>query len=284
VDELELQGVLPKEKRAEVIAATEKGTDLVEALDEACGGNVSKRLTTYRLLAATSKISGTPLIAGVICGIFDDRGHVTGTYNRACLFDVEGREGPHYDKMHLVPFGEFIPFRDSVPSLSRLIAKMMPVEPVVYPAPGLAVLAVGGYRYGPAICFEDTFSYISRAYRRKGADVLVNLTNDGWFGGSFELEAHLGNAVFRAVETRMAVIRAANTGISAVISPRGVVTARLADGAGRDREVKGVMAAAVPISRARTAYLAVGEWWLVLAAAVPAAWAARSLGRRRRRA
>jgi apolipoprotein N-acyltransferase len=272
LDELELQGVLPHEKRTEVTALTGGGLNLADALVKVCGQETNARLTTYGLLAATAKISGRPLIAGVICGVFDDDGHVTRTYNRACQFDAEGREVTHYDKVHLVPFGEFIPFRDSIPPVGRLIAKMMPIEPMVYPGPDFAVLGVGPHKYGPAICFEDTFSYISRAYRRKGADVLVNLTNDGWFGGSFELEAHLGNAVFRAVETRMAVIRAANTGISAVISPRGEVTARLTGAAGRDREVEGILVAPVELSRNGTIYLATGDYWLWAAVVLAGAY------------
>ena len=278
LDELELQGVLPPPKREAAIRLAQEGEDLFDALQTVCGTDVSPNLETYSLLAATARIAGKPLVAGAILTAVNGDDEID--YNRVCQFAPDGREVSHYDKVHLVPFGEFIPFRESFPPAGRLLARLMPVQPSVYPGPAFEVLKVGGYNYGPAICFEDTFSYIGRRYRRLGADILVNVTNDGWFGGSFELEAHLASAVLRAVETRMAVVRAANTGISAVVSPAGVVTARLADSAGRDREIEGLLVAPVAVSRQRTIYTAVGDMWLI----VPFALSPVSRFVRRRRA
>jgi apolipoprotein N-acyltransferase len=268
LDELALQGLIDADKRAAVTRLLDSGTGIVAALTQVAGDRIVAHLMTYDLLAATPKIAAKPLISGAIFGDVDSKGFVKRTFNRAYQFDASGAEIARYDKVHLVPFGEFIPFRDTLPALSELIAKLMPVKPVTYPGGDFKVFDVGPFKFAPAICFEDTFSYVARRYRLLGADVLLNLTNDGWFAGSFELDAHLGNAVFRAVETRMAVVRAANTGISAVVSPRGVVTARLTDSQGRSRQVQGLLVAPVPVSPARTIYVAIGDLWLAGAAAV----------------
>jgi len=268
LDELTLQGLLDADKRAAVTRLSDAGTGLVDALTQVAGDRIDAHLMTYDLLAATPKIAARPLISGAIFGDVDSKGVVKRTFNRAYQFDASGTEIDRYDKVHLVPFGEFIPFRDTMPAVSELISGLMPVQPAVYPGADFHVFDVGPFKFGPAICFEDTFSYIARRYRLLGADVLLNLTNDGWFAGSFELDAHLGNAVFRAVETRMAVVRAANTGISAVISPRGVITARLTDDQRRSRQVQGLLVATVPVSPARTVYVAIGDLWLTGAAVV----------------
>ena len=283
-DEMASGNVLTPDKRAAVSRLVEAGMDELSAIEYACGVKAEDYFQSYSLLAATSRIAGKPLIAGALVALeLDGEGRlITKTGNRASQFDIEGREVAFYDKVHLVPFGEFIPLRTTWPAASKVIGSLMPVQSSTWSGDGFKVFDVAGFRWGPAICFEDTFSSIGREYRLRGADILLNLTNDGWFGGSFEMEAHLGNAVFRAVETRMAVVRSANTGISAVISPRGEVTARLVDSNGRDREVEGCLVAQAPVSAARTAYIAVGDRWLFVPAAFAVLWAAGRLLRRRR--
>jgi len=280
LDELAERGIMSPAQREEILRetvavpkASAAEANFADIITRVCGANLSNCLKTYDLMAVTAKLAGKPLVAGCIPANLDGEHDLTGTYNRATQFDASGREVAFYDKVHLVPFGEFIPFRESCPPVSHVIAAMMPVQPLTIAGPDFTVLDVGKYRYGPAICFEDTFSYIGRAYRAKGAQILLNITNDGWFGHSFELEAHLANSLFRAVETRMAVIRAANTGVSAVISPRGIVTSRLVDSSGRDREIKGVLVAGVPVSPDQTLYLTIGDWWLLALACLPLLWA-----------
>jgi len=266
LDELVAQGALTRDAVSRVISDVDGGADVFNAIRKAAGPGALERLSTDSLMAATAKIARESVVAGAIYAVTDSNGNITKTYNRACDLDPGGREIAFYDKVHLVPFGEFVPFRDLCPALARLLGAMMPVQPVTYPGKDYGLLPAAGYAFGPAICFESTFSYISRRYRRLGADALVNMTNDGWFGGSFELESHLGNALFRAVETRMAVVRAANTGISAVISPKGEIVVELAAPDGRKREITGLLVSRVPLCRARTPYLVVGNSWLVLPA------------------
>ncbi len=264
IRELSLQNAVDADTAARLNNRVDAGVDFLDALTSICGPDIMSRFTTERLLSATAALAAKPLVAGAIAADVDPAGFVIRTYNRACWLDRDGSEVAFYDKVHLVPFGEFIPFRDSAPGLSRMLAAVMPVEPVTYPGDDFKLFDVAGVKFAPAICFEDTFSYIARDCRLRGADVLLNLTNDGWFGRSDELEAHLANSLFRAVETRMAVVRCANTGISAVISPVGVVSARLTDDTGRDRAVKGLLVAPVDICASRTLYLSTADFWMLL--------------------
>lgn len=134
-----------------------------------------------------------------------------------------------YDKRHLVPFGEYLPLRNVLPFLK-----------VFSPYGGNAGLQAGTkapvfdyktWRFAPVICFEDTVPHVVRTAAAAGlnsesprkADVLVNLTNDGWFHGSSELDQHLITAAFRAVECRAPMVRAVNTGISAIIDGDGSI-------------------------------------------------------------
>ena len=129
----------------------------------------------------------------------------------------------YYDKLHLVVFGEYVPFADYFPWLQRLTPLPVAATPGKRPAGFL----VGGYQVAPNICFESVLPHVIRRQvnflRAEGRDpdLLVNLTNDGWFWGSSEQEMHLACGVFRAVECRKPFLAAANTGISAWIDGDG---------------------------------------------------------------
>jgi len=151
---------------------------------------------------------------------FDEAQH---DFNIAALFTDGGRKVQTYRKIHLVPFGEYIPFRRSFPPFEWIIGGLVPgdftpgVEYTVLkleqPAVNLAAL----------VCFEDTLGDLTRRFVLGGAQLLVNVTNDGWFLRSQGAEQHLANAVFRAVENRRPLVRAANTGVTAFIDPLGRV-------------------------------------------------------------
>jgi apolipoprotein N-acyltransferase len=139
--------------------------------------------------------------------------------NSAYLVSPKGDISGRYDKTHLVPFGEYVP-------LSRwlfFIDKM--VEGVGDFAAGKEVfpLSMGDNKLGVLICYEGIFPEISRKYKKNGAELLVSITNDAWFGRTSAPYQHMTMTVFRAVENRLYVIRAANTGISSIISPTGEI-------------------------------------------------------------
>jgi apolipoprotein N-acyltransferase len=148
---------------------------------------------------------------------------------------------PQYDKIHLVPFGEFIPFKDSLPFLYRLFLWLSPYTDDYTLAAGdqLTVFQISdgaahSWRAVTPICFEDIVPpLVAEMFRgdngAKRADVIVNLTNDGWFRGGEQPE-HLKTAVFRSIENRAPTARSVNTGISGFIDSVGHVTDTVAAG------------------------------------------------------
>ena len=137
--------------------------------------------------------------------------------NSAFLLSPDGRIGGRYDKQHLVPFGEYIPLRRLLGFASPLVETLGDFAPGRTNTP----LSCQNSRIGVLICFESIFPEISRQQAEAGANLLVTLTNDAWFGRSSAPMQHLAMGVFRAVETRKTLVRAANTGISAFIDPMG---------------------------------------------------------------
>lgn len=142
--------------------------------------------------------------------------------NRAYLLSAEGRSVQTYDKVHLVPFGEYVPLQRLLPFVHRLV----PAAGDFTPGDRVEPLRTPGFAAGVLICFEAIFPGLARRHARQGADLLVNLTNDAWFGRTSAPFQHLTMSVFRAVETRLPLVRAANTGISAFVDPQGLVTRR----------------------------------------------------------
>ncbi|MFN2480760.1 MAG: apolipoprotein N-acyltransferase [Pyrinomonadaceae bacterium] len=142
-----------------------------------------------------------------------------GVYNSAVLINEEGRLVAQYDKIRLLPFGEYVP-------LPRWLGGGM-VSAIVgefTPGAGYTLLPTGDARAGVFICFESAFPSLSREFTRAGADVLINISNDGYLGRTPVLRQHLANAIFRAVENQRPVLRVTNSGITARITPRGKVT------------------------------------------------------------
>ena len=143
-------------------------------------------------------------------------------YNRAYLISPDGRPPQHYDKVHLVPFGEYVPFKKLLSFVNRLVsaagdfAEGEKIVPLDHENLSIGVL----------ICFEAIFPEIARVHTQRGANILVNITNDAWFGNTSAPYQHLAMAVFRAVENRRPLIRSANTGFSAFIGPQGKIIAR----------------------------------------------------------
>lgn len=141
-------------------------------------------------------------------------------FNSAYLYSPQGEQLGRSDKIHLVPFGEYVPLGKLLSFVNKLVVGVGDFSPgTVTPLP------LNGHRLGVLICYEVIFPELARDYVRKGSSLLVNLTNDAWFGRSSAPYQHLAMARFRAIENRVWLARAANTGISAFIAPSGKVTA-----------------------------------------------------------
>lgn len=140
-------------------------------------------------------------------------------YNSAYLLSPEGDTLGRYDKVHLVPFGEYVPLRGLLPFVSKLTAGIGDFAEGAGPVP----IMLGKDGLGILICYEAIFPEIAREVVKNGATLLVNITNDGWFGRTSAPYQHLDMTVLRAVENRSYLVRSANTGISAVVDPVGRV-------------------------------------------------------------
>lgn len=146
-------------------------------------------------------------------------------YNTALMADAAGNITGRFDKVFLMLFGEYIPFYDSIPWFTEIFPEASNFsrgsQPASFP------LHTGGadYRLGPLICYEDILPSWARKVARLGPNAFINITNDAWFGRTAEPRQHLALAVFRAVEHRLEMVRAVNTGISAQIDAAGRVLA-----------------------------------------------------------
>ena len=166
------------------------------------------------LLAAFTKANRTSVVLNALEPAPDG-----GSYNAAIMVNEEGRLTAQYDKIRLLPFGEYVPIPRWVPGASFIPAMVGDFTPGVdYP-----LLQLGNARAGIFICYEAAFPYIARRFANDGADLLVNISNDGYLGPTPVMKQHLANAVFRAVENRRPLLRVTNTGITAYITPQGTI-------------------------------------------------------------
>ncbi len=179
-------------------------------------------------------------------------------FNSAILIEPDRRTIQFYHKMHLVPIGEYIPFIEVFPWIAALTPYPRGKLPSLSFGREPLCLSLGPHRLAVSICFEDTVPQVIGRFFDESAgrspDLLVNLSNDGWFHGSPELDMHLAMGVFRAVEHRVPLVRAVNTGLSALIDGNGLICAAL------PKETKGVLPVTVPLDPREGLYSRWGEW------------------------
>jgi apolipoprotein N-acyltransferase len=173
-----------------------------------------------RLLDLASR-TGDPILFGAPAfGIEDGQ---VGFYNRAYLVSGSGKVEAWYDKIHLVPFGEYVPLRSV---FGYFVNRVVSGFGDLFPGRAQTLFDVKGAKLGVLICYESVFPDLSRRAVKRGANILVNITNDAWYGDSSAPYQLLAMAAMRAVETKVPMVRVANTGISAVIEPTGAIAAR----------------------------------------------------------
>lgn len=196
--------------------------------------------------------------------------------NSALHFDETGKLLHKYDKIHRVPFGEYVPFRAYLPEfvirridMSRDLAPGSNFNPVPLRQ---------DVRAGVAICYEGIFSYLTRAFALRGANVLVVISNDAWYPTSSEPEQHLANAVMRSVETGLSMVRCGNNGGSLVVLPTGEIT-QILEVPGPEKRLElrrgrgfRQLAVHVPERPEPTFFVRFGEWILLVLGAGCAAW------------
>jgi len=169
-----------------------------------------------------------------------------GDYNSAILLTDHAANAQIYNKVHLVPFGEFVPFRKTLPLIGWIVGDRVKYDFDPGKGPSVMQLSTKPVKLGPLICFEDTVGDLTRGFAKLGAQVLVTLTNDGWFGHSVATRQHLANAQLRSVENGLPMLRVADTGITCRIDQFGRILETL-HGADGDTFVEGVLHTTVPV-------------------------------------
>ena len=180
---------------------------------------LTSRLAAFTGAANTWLLTGAPLFT---LTPQTDGSELVRHYNGAILLGPDGRIAASHAKQHLVPFGEYVPLRPYLPFLEPLVVSIGDFAAGTSDEP----LALGPMRLGMLICYESIFPEIARQSVTRGANLLVNLTNDAWYGRSSAPHQSMAMAVFRAVENKRSLVRAANTGISGFVDPVGRIVGR----------------------------------------------------------
>ena len=228
--------------------------DLLVWPESAMPGPVLGDEQSYRFVMDFSAAAKTDLLLGTI-----DQDE-TRAYNAALLVSDAGAHLQIYRKVHLVPFGEYIPGRHTIPLLARVVGDQVPDDFAFGKEYTVFKLSHDKAKVAPLICFEDTIGELTRQFVRAGANLIVNVTNDGWFLRSAGSRQHVANAVFRCVETRLSMVRAANTGVTCFINESGKMTHTLVDETG-SQFTDGVLTGQVrvPAQYVPTFYVRYGE-------------------------
>ena len=208
---------------------------------------------------ALAGAAGVPFLSGAIewKPVLDSTGRVSRylPYNSAVLVDAQGKVTFSYDKVHLVPFGEYEPF----PLIHRVV-KSLSDQVGGFEAGSVRPVGVlpNGHRFGAFICYEAIFPGEVRQYAANGAELLINISNDGWFGRSAAPDQHLRMARLRAVENRRWLLRDTNSGYTVSVDPYGRIVASLAP------DSRASLDAPYDFRSDRTLYVRWGDWvaWL----------------------
>ena len=221
--------IFEKYKRLTLMAAVEK-SDLIVWPETSFPGYIedepilASQLRSLVRQSRTDVLVGAPTLGDIEKGLR--------FYNSAILYGPDGEEKKRYHKVHLVPFGEFVPFQP----LFGFIRNFFPIGHFSAGSEKTLFILESRYqkipikaRFSTLICYEDIFPGLVRDFCKGGADFLINMTNDAWFGKTTAPYQHAQASVFRAVENRVNVVRATNTGYSCFISPEGRILARVED-------------------------------------------------------
>jgi apolipoprotein N-acyltransferase len=206
--------------------------------------------------------SGVDLLVGVVDWKRNAQGQWDAS-NSVTLLDPLGRRTFTYDKIHLVPFGEYVPLRQWIKFAGRLTADIADFTPgTEYRVGSLPMVETyvpsAGAKFGVFICYEAIFPEEIRRFAKNGAELLINVSNDGWFGRSAAPEQHLMMSRVRAIESRRWMLRDTNNGYTAVVDPYGRIVASLAP------DIRGQLDAPYDFRRDLTPYVRFGDWfsWL----------------------
>jgi apolipoprotein N-acyltransferase len=191
-------------------------------------------------------------------------------YDSAALFDASGAFHGHYDKIHLVPWGEYVPFKQFFSFAQKLTEGVGDMDR----GTERSVFTTGGHAYGAFICYESIFGDEVRHFALNGAQVLVNISDDGWYGDTGAPWQHLNMTRMRAIENRRWLLLDTNTGITTAIDPQGRTLLEA------PRHTRGAYVFPFAFTSGLTLYTRFGDWFAWLCAGVTLAMLAAALGSR----
>jgi apolipoprotein N-acyltransferase len=234
--------------------ALETKPDLLLWPESSMPGPVMQDEQSYRFVMDFAAAAKVDLLLGAIDQ--DEKG----AYNAALLVTEGGQHVQLYRKVHLVPFGEYVPGRHTLPGIARIVGDQVPEDFGFGNEHTVFKTTRDDVQLAPLICFEDTIGELTRQFVLGGANLLANVTNDGWFLESAGSQQHLTNAIFRCVETRLPMVRSANTGVTCFVNEFGRVTKVLLGPDGR-QFTEGVLTGdvRVPVDYEPTFYVRHGE-------------------------
>lgn len=243
-------GILSKHMRLteKVLAAQ---PDLIVWPETSFPGIAEEDEVLWNQLTQFVKKIHTPLLVGAI----EKDGERY--YNSAFLFSADGEVAERYRKIHLVPFGEFFPLR----SILSPIAAMLDIGDFSRGEEYTLFKSVQDnvHPFSVLICFEDTVNALARRFSSAGSTFLINMTNDAWFGDTQASILHMQNSVFRAVENRRQLVRAANTGVSCFIDHKGKIKQGVENKDRRATFVDGVSIGTIEFYKEKTFYTKYGD-------------------------
>lgn len=208
-------------------SAAKENPDLIVWPEAASPGILGEDDWVFQEIFSLAKKIKIPLIVGAVVKEGDHY------YGSALLVNSSGSIAARYDKLHLVPFGEYIPFKKTFPFLQTIV----PIGDIERGKD--CTVFQGPAKFSVLDCFEDTFPELAREFVKHGAKFLVNITNDAWYKKTSAPYQHLQASVFRALENRVYLVRAANTGVSGFISPEGKIISLVKNEKGQNLFISG---------------------------------------------
>ncbi len=248
--------------RSQLIAWPEGPTDFID----------SDPYLRQQMSQLAMKAQAPVIVNDVAIAAINDNGHPD-LYNSASFFLADGSYAGHYDKMHLVPFGEYTPYKPLFFFVGHLLDGLNFI-----PGTQRTLLNADGRTFGVFICYESIFGDDMRRFAQSGAQVLVNISDDGWYGDTSAPWEHLDMVRMRAIENRRWIVRATNTGITVSIDPRGRVIDTL------PRHIRSSMQVAFGYRDDISFYSQHGDWFAWLCAGVVVGLLIVGVNRRQTRA
>ena len=221
-----------------------------------------------KALTEIAKSVQAPMVVGNVGIDYDEQENAWHFYNSGIVISTDGERIGRYDKIHLVPYGEYIPFQRFMTFAHKITGRVSSLTP----GAERKVFRINGHYYGVFICYEAVFADEVRHFAELGGEVFVNISDDGWYGDTSAPWQHLNMARMRAIENKRWILRDTNNGVTAAIDPNGIVRQSI------PRHQRGALAASFGFIPERTFYTMNGDifaWGCAILSLVAVGWSAR---------